>query len=118
METKSFKTTAVVGLTSGILFGDFSELHEVAEWVAGHPIWTHEFADRKLNDRLREKVFAQHPALKDFHAQGSKGGCDVDLEIEEMERLFGKTLEIARGEEVRTEDPVESLVRIKNAKRP
>lgn len=96
METKSFKTTAVIGLTSGILYGDFGELHELAEWVAGHPIWTHEFADQKLHDRLREKVFGQHPVLRDIHV---KGGCyNVDEEIELMERLFGKTLEIARGE--------------------
>lgn len=43
---------AVVGLYTGIVCGPFSDIHELAERLAGHPIWTHQFP--AMNDKLKE----------------------------------------------------------------
>jgi hypothetical protein len=46
---------AIVGLFTGTLAGPFSDVHKLAEDLAGHPIWTHEFVSRELMDDLKEK---------------------------------------------------------------
>lgn len=46
----------VVSAYTGILMCDFGDMHEYIEKVMGRPIWTHEFADYKLWDQIKEKV--------------------------------------------------------------
>ena len=45
---------AIIGAYTGITCGPFSVIHEYAEKVLGRPVWTHEFADKKLMEKLRE----------------------------------------------------------------
>lgn len=67
METREFSTPALASLTGHKLMSEsFSEVHEAAEFVAGHPIWTHEFADKSNVENLRKIVLEQHPDLADF----------------------------------------------------
>ena len=56
MQRLTKEQAAVIGLYTGICCGNFSDIHELAEKVAGRPIFTHEFADKLVNDELREKV--------------------------------------------------------------
>jgi hypothetical protein len=41
-------------LATGRLFCELSDFHKYAEDLLQHPILTHEFADRKTWDKLRE----------------------------------------------------------------
>lgn len=50
---------AIVGLFTGISCGPFGDVHELAEELMGHPIWTHQFADEKVWGVLKEKVRPQ-----------------------------------------------------------
>lgn len=104
MTTKTFSTAAVVSLTSGLLLCKFSDMHELAEHVMGHPIWTHEFASKPLWELMRSKLLEQHPGLP-VDAEGYDKGNWQDFLAAACVK-FGETLEIAKGEEVRAADPV------------
>ena len=104
-ETKDFPTAAVLSIITGRLLGDFGEMHETIEWVAGHPVWTHELVT--IGRRLTAAVISQHPELS---------GIDADLSEENYEdwtarqvSKFGDTLTLIRGSGKRTEHPIESL---------
>ena len=53
--------------TGFLLAPDFSEVHKFCEDTLGRPIWTHEFADRDVQNEIREKLrpkiieLIQHP---------------------------------------------------------
>jgi hypothetical protein len=47
-ETREFPTEVLVSLTSGVLLCEFGQMHECAEFLMGHPIWTHHFAKRTI----------------------------------------------------------------------
>lgn len=47
---------AIIGLFTGVSCGPFADIHELAERLANRPIWTHEFANQKVWDELKEKV--------------------------------------------------------------
>ena len=103
MESKSFSTAAVVSLSSGVLLCKFGEMHELAEYVMGHPIWTHEFASKPMWALMKSKLLEQHPGLP----------VDAEESVEDWQGYlaaacakFGETLTITKGEEVRAADPV------------
>lgn len=118
MSTKSFPLTAVLGLATGRSWGPFSEIHEAAEHVMGHPIWTHEFASEALFAEMRRRVIAAHPGLADVGPDACPTSND-DL----AERLavqvarFGATLDLPLGGDVRTKSPMETAVEMVGAER-
>lgn len=61
METREFPTAVIASLTTGVLLCEFSKMHEAAEYVMGHPIWTHHFADEALNRAMRHKIMRPPP---------------------------------------------------------
>jgi hypothetical protein len=115
--TKTFPVHVVAGLTTGMSLGSFGDIHECAEFVLGHPIWTHEFADPSLGAKCRERIFALHPKLveadalvaplnrENFKVEGPKV-------IATLAERFGVMLDITQGVEARVEDPISSFQRI------
>lgn len=95
METKEFSTAAIASLSSGVLLCTFSEMHEAAEYLMGHPIWTHHFADKKLWREMQQTIAAQCPGvptkLSDTTAENYLAKlADIEAEI-------GKTVRIRKG---------------------
>lgn len=118
---KTFPIEVVLSLTTGVLLvgkerGGFGAVHEIAEHVAGHPIWTHEFAERSLWHRLTDAVFAQHPAM--VSAEAFEKPADVPMDdyivgyVSRARCRFGNELAIEQGSEHRTENPIASAERI------
>jgi hypothetical protein len=110
--TKDFPTLLVGSATSGVVLGkglSASNIQELAEWALGHPVWTHELADRKVWQRLSDRLVKQFPqlpvrgddAVEDWKALGAK-----------LVREMGETLAIRKGSDERTEDPISSLQRL------
>jgi hypothetical protein len=117
---KTFGTDVVLSLTTGILLKEkgFGEMQDLCEYIAGHPVWTHELADKAFVNKLVEAVFEQHPQLREAETwdAGDKQGADMrtylrDYVSRQMEK-FGTTLEIKPGSMARTENPLESFQRI------
>ena len=44
----------VSAYTGYLLCDDFSDVHEYIEMLLGRPVWTHEFADERLREKIRE----------------------------------------------------------------
>lgn len=114
METKQFKSTTVAGLYSGVMLaGTFSDIHECAEWVAGHPIWTHEFADKAKWDALKAALVKAFPEI--VECDELVAGCNRENYSEKaaaVEKRWPDPIELPKGSEQRTESPLESLSRI------
>ena len=45
---------AIIGAFTGISCGPFSDVQEYAERKLGFPIWTHQFADKALMERIKK----------------------------------------------------------------
>ena len=45
---------AIVGAYTGFTAGSFSDIHEYAEKLFGRPVWTHEFADKEIAQKLSD----------------------------------------------------------------
>lgn len=53
MKRLTKKQAAIIGLYTGCVCGNFSDIHKYAEEVYGCPILTHQFGDKKFNEKLR-----------------------------------------------------------------
>jgi len=105
METKSFSTPALASLSSGLLLCKFGDMHEAAEYLMGHPIWTHEFASKPFWDQMRSKLLEQHPKLPIDRPEGT-GEENWREWLDQLVAELGAELTITKGEEVREADPI------------
>ena len=104
-DTKNFDPRVLGSITSGILLiADFSKVHEAIEWVIGHPIWTHELP--KISDKAASLVKLQHPYMPLGKVADWQATADYLLS------KHGPLLPLERGSEVRSSDPVSSLVEV------
>lgn len=91
-EIKSFDPAVIASLSTRILLvAPFSRVHEAAEWIMGHPVWTHQFPE--LADEMRAAVLKQFPEMP----------TDCDEEPWEQVRdavyaRYGTSIDVARGE--------------------
>lgn len=94
-ETRDFPTAVIASLSSGFLLCKFSEMHEAAEYLMGHPIWTHHFANKELWREMQQTIAAQCHGMP---------GEDADITKEnwqqrkaEIEAQLGPTVRIRKG---------------------
>jgi hypothetical protein len=110
---KRFSATAVIGLYTGYLLSSFSEMHEAAEQLMGHPIFTHEFADRSLVNNMKKKLLSLFPEI--IEAEELVAGCN-ERNYEEkalaITEHWPNGFILRRGGETRKEDPISSAERI------
>lgn len=100
---KSFSPLTLASLTTGIVMIEWGKVAEVAEWLVGHPIWTHEYL--ALTDELKRLALEQYPALT------VDVGDSWEVCRDRVLAHFGETVEVARGGGVRTETPIATAVR-------
>lgn len=62
-DTREFPTEVIASISTGVLLCNFSDLHEAAEYLMGHPIWTHQFADKELTEAMRATIAEQCPGM-------------------------------------------------------
>ena len=109
METKTFSVPILASITSGVLLEmPFSKMHEAAEWLLGHPVWTHEFGSGETSDRLRAAVLHQFPEL-DIDAS-SVTRDNVDEFRQRLIEDLGPDREVLQGSEIREKDPITTAV--------
>lgn len=127
MTTKPLAMHQLLSLTTGYMLSpDFGDVHEAAEHVAGHPIWTHEFVEVSLWHRLRDAVFAEHPDLREAEAfvplpkTASKDACraHADAYVARMVATLGAERSMPEGAWRRGESPIASARRIAGPDKP
>ena len=93
-ETRDFPTAVIASISSGVLLCEkFSDMQEAAEFLMGHPIWTHHFASKELWSEMQRTVLEQCPGMP-------TGGITKDNWREEATRLaqeLGPTVKIRKG---------------------
>lgn len=62
-ETRDFPTPVITSITTGVLLCSFGDMHEAAEFLMGHPIWTHHFADKRLVSEMKQTIAEQCPGI-------------------------------------------------------
>jgi hypothetical protein len=95
-EIKDFPTAAIASLSTGILLCKFGEMHEAAEYLMGHPIWTHHFASKALWNDMKRMIAEQCPGMPT-----TLDGVTNDNYLEklaEIEAVIGKTVKIRKGD--------------------
>lgn len=48
------REAAIASLYTGYMFGNFADMHEYAEEILGHPVYTHDFADVPFLEKARD----------------------------------------------------------------
>jgi hypothetical protein len=63
METREFPTAVIASISTGVMLCRFGDMQEAAEYLMGHPIWTHHFASEDLWGQMKAKVLEQCPGM-------------------------------------------------------
>jgi hypothetical protein len=94
-ETRDFPTAVIASISTGVLLCDFGAMAEAAEYLMGHPIWTHHFASEQLSSDMRRMIAEQCPGMP-------IGNSDITSDnyiakTAEIEQAIGKTVRIRQG---------------------
>ena len=106
-ETREFPTAVIASLSSGILLCEFGKMHEAAEFLMGHPIWTHHFGSKKLWKEMQTAILFQHPEMPTELGDVTK---DNYLEhVARIEAKLGKAVIISQGDGRTAQSPFEGI---------
>ena len=95
METRDFPVAVIASISTGVLLCPFGEMHEAAEYLMGHSIWTHHFGSKGLWLEMQKTVLEQCPGMPIDAA-----GIDKDnwpTFAERLEANLGKVVKIRKG---------------------
>lgn len=108
MISKSFPLHAILTMKTGKVMGPFRDAHELAEWVMGHPVWTHELlmVGKEIEQSL-SRQFPNLPTNLDHVDRSNFKGV-----LAELETVHGSSLEVERGIGQRTKNPLETAVEV------
>lgn len=107
VETREFPTAVIASLSSGFLLCNFSEMHGAAEFLMGHPIWTHHFANKDLWNEMRATIAEQCPGMPGSDADITKENWREKLA--EIERDLGTTVRIRKGSGLTAMHPLDGI---------
>ncbi len=99
-ETKNIDPAALASITTGVLLTEFLPVHEAAEWLLGHPIWTHELP--RQADPMKAAALAQFPDMP------TETGESWEICRDAVRAVYGDTVAVARGSQVRSQSPIET----------
>jgi hypothetical protein len=93
MAKKKFSMAAALGVATGNTFGPFSEIHELSEFIEGHPIWTHQFASETFAEKLSNRIIAIHPFLPNKELIGKVDAHNYAIKLDFYVKRYGTHLE-------------------------
>lgn len=94
-ETREFPIEVIASISTGILLCDFGKMHEAAEFLTGHPIWTHQFANKELNGDMEKMIAEQCPGMPTEMSGVTRD--NYHLRVEQLRRDFGEKVTIRKG---------------------
>lgn len=96
-ETKEFSAAVAASLSTGILLCKFAQCHDAAEWLMGHSIMTHHFADKTFFDKMKAAAAAQCSKLPSA-IPWKVDETNLDETISWVEEQVGKTVTFKKGD--------------------
>lgn len=112
-DTKTLSYAALLTITSGVMLCDVGEFHEACEWLAGHPVWTHELADDATIADIRSAALAIAPKCADFDRRGITKENYRERVVEFVESNdLPHFVVVPKREATRVESPMESAERM------
>jgi len=117
-EKKSFPTLLIGSVSSGVMLTSgykYSDIQEVAEWVFGHPVWTHELGSKDLWLKMSKIIIAQFPEMpaNDYEPIGKH---KAEVLTAKLLKAYGKTVDVERGSFERERSPIDTLVEVANGR--
>lgn len=95
-EKRLISTQILLSITTGKLLCEVSDYHAACEFILGHRIMFHHFADDTLQDKLCSEVLKQHPDLTADLADDVNTSNWREKRDALVER-FGETREVVAG---------------------
>lgn len=106
-QTRDFPTSVIASISTGVLLCSFSEMHEAAEYLMGHPIFTHHFADEELQREMQKTITEQCPGMPIDAPDVNK---DNYLEFAaKLAGEFGLTVKIRKGGGLTAQLPTDGI---------
>lgn len=94
-EARDFPTAVIASISTGVLLCKFDEMHEAAEYLMGHPIWTHHFASKELWHEMHKTISEQCPGMP-VDAPGITAENWPEFKAR-LEADMGETVKIRKG---------------------
>lgn len=95
VETREFPTAVIASISTGILLCTFGEMQEAAQFLMGHPIWTHHFASKELSADMCRAIAEQCPGMP--MAGDIEGGPTWREQLAKIVAEIGPTVHIRKG---------------------
>lgn len=108
MTTREFPTAVIASLSSGTLLCDFGTMQEAAQYLMGHPIWTHHFADKALWERMKAAIAEQCPGMPTSEIDGVTKDNYLN-KVREIEAELGPVVTIREGSGIGAMHPLEGI---------
>ncbi len=106
-ETREFPTAVIASLSSGVLLCNFSAMHEAAEYLMGHPIWTHHFASKPLWLSMQRAILDQCPGMPTDVPGVTKD--NFEEKVAEIVREVGAVVRIRKGNGQTAMSPLDGI---------
>lgn len=106
---RTFSLGAAFSVTTGVLLVEFDQVHQLLEYLVGHPLFTHQLPG--VAAACAAEVLDQHPSLGDYPPPTLSGAEECAAWVASRAERFGAELEIAPmapGSHVPT-DPIADL---------
>lgn len=95
MATRTFPTAVIASISTGVLLCKFGDMHEAAEYLMGHPIFTHHFASEELAAEMKRTVAEQCPGMPtELHGVTGENYKDY---LAKIEAEIGPVVTIRKG---------------------
>lgn len=95
-ETRDFPTPVIASIATGVLLSGFGAMQEAAEFLMGHPIWTHHFADKALWCEMQRTIAEQCPGMPTAAPENISGDNWQDY-VAQLVAELGPVVRIRKG---------------------
>lgn len=91
--TKTFSLGAVLTFTTDILLCPFGDFHELAEYMAGEPVWTHQLT--RVASEAKPELLRQHPDLAEITVPELNGEAECAAFLATLAAVYGTEREVS-----------------------
>ena len=108
--TKDFPTADVLSTITGRLMGDIDGVYKVLEWMAGHPVWTHQLP--RIGREAQPVLTNRQPELQRAIDEAEQVNPDNYREwLARWENRYGPTIAVPKFS-ADDHDPIDPMLEL------